>query len=114
MRRVWQDYGLTMTLAALFLGSWACQGVFQWFELVGEAHQHGQQLETIDYLHAFLRATFENWQSEFLQLFSFVVLSAKLIHRGSPQSKDGDDAMQAQLDAMEAKLDRLLARRGKA
>jgi hypothetical protein len=27
-------------------------------------------------------STFENWQSEFLQLFSFVVFSAILIHHG--------------------------------
>jgi hypothetical protein len=46
-------------------------------------------------------------QSEFLQLFSFVVLAALFIHRGSAESKDSVDRMEAALKRMEERLDRL-------
>jgi hypothetical protein len=47
----------------------------------------------------------ENWQSEFLQLFSFVVLAAVFIHHGSAESKDSDDRMEAKIDRIVSKLD---------
>ena len=59
---------------------------------------------------AFGQATFENWQSEFLQLLTFVALTSFLIHRGSPESKDGDEEMQSKLDAIQEELKQL--RRG--
>jgi glycerol uptake facilitator-like aquaporin len=40
----------------------------------------------------FLSALFENWESEFLQMFAFVMLTAYLFQRGSPESKDPDQA----------------------
>ena len=45
-----------------------------------------------------LRDTFENWQSEFLQLIWQVAGLALLLHVGSPQSKEGEDRMEAKLD----------------
>ena len=33
----------------------------------------------------------QNWQSEFLALGLLIVLSAKLLHRGSKHSRDGTD-----------------------
>ena len=51
--------------------------------------------------------TFENWQSEFLQLFTMVVLTAFLIHRGSQESKDSDDEMKEMLEALERHFDRM-------
>jgi hypothetical protein len=53
----------------------------------------------------FAQATLENWQSEFLQLFSFVVLAALLIHRGSGESKDGDERMEDMLKRIEKRLE---------
>jgi membrane protein implicated in regulation of membrane protease activity len=38
----------------------------------------------------FLEATFENWESEFLQMAAYVVLTAVLYQRGSAESKDPD------------------------
>jgi hypothetical protein len=43
----------------------------------------GEQADAQGFTFEFLQSTLENWQSKFLQLFSFVVLSALLIHRGS-------------------------------
>ena len=52
----------------------------------------------------FAQSTLENWQSEFLQLFSFVVMSALLIHRGSAESKDSDDRIEEALKRIEQKM----------
>jgi hypothetical protein len=40
---------------------------------------------------AFLSSVFENWESEFLQMSAYVVLTAILIQRGSAESRDPDD-----------------------
>ncbi|KQS75254.1 hypothetical protein ASG25_20780 [Rhizobium sp. Leaf384] len=39
----------------------------------------------------FLSAVFENWESEFLQMSAYVVLTAFLFQRGSAESKDPDE-----------------------
>lgn len=61
-------------------------------------------MEVGDFVADFSRATLENWQSEFLQLFSFTVMTALLIHKGSAESKDSDEEMQQALARIEAKL----------
>jgi hypothetical protein len=38
----------------------------------------------------FVEATFENWESEFLQMGAYVLLTAFLIQRGSAESRDPD------------------------
>nr|WP_188130511.1 DUF6766 family protein [Mesorhizobium albiziae] len=40
---------------------------------------------------SFLSALFENWESEFLQMAAFVILTATLFQRGSAESRDPDD-----------------------
>jgi hypothetical protein len=39
----------------------------------------------------FLEATMENWESEFLQMFAFVLATAYLFQRGSAESHDPDE-----------------------
>ncbi len=60
------------------------------------------------------RDTFENWQSEFLQLLWQVVGLAYFLYVGSPASKENDDRVEAKIDALirlqaGAKADDLLA-----
>jgi hypothetical protein len=98
------DYGLSIILIGLFFLSWIGQFVTQAIEVSHEAQVHGQQFDWAEFWPAFWQATFENWQSEFLQLFSFVVLATYFVHRDSPQSRDGDDDMKEQLDRIEAHL----------
>ena len=76
-------------------------------EVTNEALQHGQEFMWSEFWPRFGQATFENWQSEFLQLFTFVVLTTFLIHRGSHESKDSDEEMQAALTRIEKRLDSL-------
>jgi hypothetical protein len=40
----------------------------------------------------FLSALYENWESEFLQMSAYVMLTAFLFQRGSAESKDPDEA----------------------
>ncbi len=40
----------------------------------------------------FLSSLFENWESEFLQMSAYVMLTAFLFQRGSSESKDPDEA----------------------
>jgi hypothetical protein len=110
VRKLWKNYSLSIVLAALFLVSWTLQSWMGWREFVAEQQQHGETAQVFGgsgYLWAWGKSTFENWQSEFLQLLTFVVLTSFLIHRGSHESKDTDDEMQAQLDRIEQKLERL-------
>ena len=55
----------------------------------------GKQVDMSGYLNSghFLQATFENWESEFLQMALFVVLTIWLRQKGSSESKpsDGND-----------------------
>ena len=101
------DHLLSLALGALFLVSWIGQFYFQYRQEVDEALQHGETPPAVlsgEFWNAFLSSTLENWQSEFLQLATFVILAAYLIHRNSPQSRDGDDEMQADIKAIREKL----------
>lgn len=93
-----------MTLA-LFIVSLILHWFFGWLTYIDEQHNAGQAVETAGYLHEMLRDTFENWQSEFLQLIWQVMGLALLLHVGSPQSKEGDDRMEAKIDLILQKID---------
>ena len=94
VRKIWRNFGLGLTFAALFLISWIAQGIAEWQAFADEQAVHGQPARLSEFWVAFGQSTLENWQSEFLQLFSFVVLAAVLIHRGSAESKDGTDRIE--------------------
>ena len=94
VRKLWGNFGLSLTFVILFLVSWAAQGVAEWVSFAHEQAAHGQVANFSDFWVEFGQSTLENWQSEFLQLFSFVVVAAVLIHRGSSESRDGTDRIE--------------------
>lgn len=102
--RLVTDYNLSLVLFSLFVLSWIGQLVSQVFEFRNEANAHGEALSLGEFMPAFLVATFENWQSEFLQLFTFVVLTSFLIHRGSHESKDEGEEIIRKLDEIQDRL----------
>jgi SNF2 family DNA or RNA helicase len=104
MKRLWRNYSLSITLAVLFFLAWFGQLVTQWFTWANEQQEHNQPLEVGDFLWQFWTSTLENWQSEFLQLFSFVTLAALFIHKGSAESKDSDEKLEASLRRIEEHL----------
>jgi hypothetical protein len=107
LRGTWANFGLSIAFCTLFLVSWAAQGLAQWQVFVQDQHEHGEPVKVIEFVQDFSQATLENWQSEFLQLFSFVVLAALLVHKGSAESKDSDDRMEQQLQRIEKRLDEI-------
>ena len=113
MNRYFRDYGLGIVLALMFIASWIAQTLSGWVEFVAEQQSHGQAAElfgTDGYVWPWLQATMENWQSEFLQLFTMAVLTAFLIHKGSSESKDSDDEIMLELNAIRDDLDELKGR----
>ncbi|HEY8572109.1 DUF6766 family protein [Phenylobacterium sp.] len=89
-----RNNGLTIALSALFLASLIGQMVTGFSHENEERLQHGQVLISFfDFLKGgeFLSTLFENWESEFLQMATYVVLTAYLFQRGSPESKDPDE-----------------------
>jgi hypothetical protein len=99
MRRVLRDNGLSITMLALFLIFLVAQSVAGWKASNSDLEEHRQPPESYgEYLTSgsFVEATFENWESEFLQMGAYVVLTALLIQKGSPESKspDGDESDQ--------------------
>ena len=83
-----------------FVVSFTLHWLFGWYAFVEESAQHGQQPELSSYLTEMGRDTFENWQSEFLQLLWQVVGLAYFLYIGSPASKENDDRMEAKIDAL--------------
>jgi hypothetical protein len=105
---VWiKDHLLSISLTVLFLVSLVGQFYFQFRHEVDAARTHGVEAPTAlspEFLDAFLASVLENWQSEFLQVVTFVVLATYFIHRGSPQSRDGADEMAEDIKAIRRKL----------
>jgi hypothetical protein len=113
--RFLHDYALSIALAVFFTLSWALQTWTGWIEFVAERQRDGEAAEMFGpqgYVWPWAQATFENWQSEFLQVFVFIVLTAFLVHRHSHESPDTDYETEAALRRIEARLaelDRRLA-----
>jgi len=85
-----RENGLSLTLLALFALSMLGQMLAGWRSYDEERRQHHESAVTLPaYLTSgsFLSATFENWESEFLQMGAFVVLTVFLHQKGSPESK---------------------------
>ena len=108
VQKIWSNFGLSIALAILFLVTWIGQAIVEWPVFAQEQRAHDEPATITDYFVSFSQSTLENWQSEFLQLFTFVVLAALLIHRGSAESKDSDERMEASLKRIEKKLDETL------
>ena len=88
-------------LAVSLVGHW----LFGWFAYVDEQQLHDAPVETGGYVIEMLRDTFENWQSEFLQLLWQVVGLTLLLYVGSPQSKESEDRTEKMLEEIIRKVD---------
>lgn len=95
-----KKYAYAWITLGFFLVSLILHWFFGWKTFLDEAVQHGQTAELPAYLNEMLRDTFENWQSEFLQLLWQVVGLAYFLYVGSPASKENDDRMEAKVDAL--------------
>jgi len=94
-------WGAVYLLFALFLASWVGQLVAMLIEAGDEARQHGQTFALHEFWPQFFAATFENWQSEWLQLVFQAIILLGLKH--VMFKADAEDMEQVQRDLTEIK-----------
>ncbi|HZN73058.1 MAG TPA: DUF6766 family protein [Micromonosporaceae bacterium] len=92
---LWRN-ALALTTFAAFVIFLSLQAVFGWQVRNEELTEAGRSADGfLGYLSSghFVEAVFENWESEFLQMGAYVLLTAYLVQVGSPESKplDGHD-----------------------
>jgi hypothetical protein len=91
LRRLLYANALSLVLIALFLvllGGMSLVGLQNYND---DQREHGEQPITyVEYLTtgSFVEAVGENWESEFLQMFAYVLLTVFLVQKGSSESKD--------------------------
>jgi hypothetical protein len=93
MKKFLRNNGLSVVFFLFFLISLTGQtltGVKEYNQK--QKQDGGEQVTIVQYLSTghFIEATFENWESEFLQMWLFVWLSIYLYQKGSSESKDPD------------------------
>ena len=96
MKHPIRDCGLSILLFLLFLAFWAGQALAGFRVHHQDALLHGGELLSFPgYLASghFWQATAENWESEFLQMGAYVILTTRLFQRGSAESNDPDKAV---------------------
>lgn len=89
-RHLLRDNGLSLVMTGLFLAFLAGHSVAGYFVDSEERRDHGEsELRFSEYLLSphFAESIYENWESEFLQMASYVVLTAMLYQRGSAESR---------------------------
>jgi hypothetical protein len=90
MRQVLRENSLSIVLLSLFLLFWLGQSATGHREYNSDQQEHNQpQVGYLSYLGSahFWEATAENWESEFFQMFGYVILTAFLYQKGSSESK---------------------------
>ena len=97
MRRLLRENGLSIVWLGLFFVTLIFgQSVVGQREYNNDQKEHGQpQVTYVEYMQSahFVEATMENWESEFLQMFLYILLTAYLYQKGSSESRklDGEN-----------------------
>ncbi len=100
-----KKYGFVWITVGFFLVSLGGHWLFGWFAYSDQQVALNAQATLHGYAVGMLRDTFENWQSDFLQLLWQIAGLSALLYIGSPQSRDSDSRREAKLDAILRKLD---------
>ena len=101
IRRAVHYHGLSIVLVAIFVVTLVGQIWSGWYTYNGEQIDHGEAPVTLTAYFAtghFGEATFENWESEFLQMAFYVLLTVFLYQVGSSESKRPDVLEAVDLD----------------
>ncbi|HEX8746430.1 MAG TPA: DUF6766 family protein [Pyrinomonadaceae bacterium] len=95
MKRILHANGLSIVWLGMFFLSFIFgQTLFGLKEFNSDQRDHGRtEASYVQYLQSahFVEATMENWESEFLQMFLFIVLTSFLYQKGSAESKKLDE-----------------------
>lgn len=85
-----REHSLVVVNLVLFVAFLAGMSVTGWQVANDQLLQHGRPAESFGAFLAsgdFVEAVFENWESEFLQMGSYVIMTVFLFQRGSAESK---------------------------
>ncbi len=102
-----RERGLTLAVLTLYVVAQVGSAIAGWIEFVAEQTSHQQPSEIFGsdgYVWTLLEQTMQNWQSEFLAVGLLIVLSARLLHRGSKHSRDGSDEALQRLHAIQRRV----------
>lgn len=94
MKRTLRNHGLLIALLGLFIIIQIGLSLVGAQQYNNERADHGKApVGYVDYLAsaAFMEATMENWESEFLQMFAYVIFTTFLYQQGSAESKKLDE-----------------------
>src|SRR5919109_624514 len=92
--RALRNHSLSLVFLVMFLGALVGQAI------AGHAEYNNEQIahmsETVSFWRyvvssSFGQAVMENWQSEYLQFTTFIVLTVWLVQKGSPESKKPEE-----------------------
>jgi hypothetical protein len=101
MRRFLKNNGLTLGMFGLFLGALVPMSITGYRATNSDLAEHGRRpIPYLGYLKSgdFIEGVFENWESEFLQMGVYVLATAYLFQKGSPESKPLDERTQQDVD----------------
>jgi hypothetical protein len=93
MRKFLRNNGLSFTLFIMFALALLGQSIAGYNVANDERRSHGvPAIAFTGYLQSgeFLEVTMENWESEFLQMFVYVLFTVYLFQKGSSESKSPD------------------------
>ncbi|HEX6100681.1 MAG TPA: DUF6766 family protein [Thermoanaerobaculia bacterium] len=106
---MWKNNSLSIVMFALFLLCLAGHSVAGWKVYNDEQRQHEQpEASYTEFLGTseFGETVFENWESEFLQMAAYVILTVFLYQRGSSESKKHDGTDEVEEDPDEHRNDK--------
>lgn len=89
MKRFWKNNSLSIVLFSIFFVTLLGMSIAGWQTASNDASDHdGPTQSYVSYLGSgdFIEGVFENWESEFLQMWTLVVLTVWLRQKGA----DGD------------------------
>ncbi len=108
MKTFIRNNGLSIFFFALFVATFVGQIIFGFKEHNKELIENGASSITLmSYFSTghFIESTFENWESEFLQMGLLVVLTIFLQQKGSSESKDFDKEEEVDREPSSSKKD---------
>ncbi len=108
MKRVWRENGLSIVMFGLFFVILIGQSLTGFRVYTEDQREHSEQtVGYVKYLATghFIESVFENWESEFLQMGAYVLLTVYLFQKGSAESKDPDEDEPVDADPREAEDD---------
>lgn len=106
MKRFLRDNGLSLVMFGLFAVFLVAQSITGFAVYNDDRREHGEAtISYSEYLDSghFIEATFENWESEYLQMGAYVLFTVYLFQRGSSESKDPDKEESVDEDPRQAR-----------